>query len=347
MFEVLLQADKALASGALDQAERAYWQLAELDPTNAIAVAGLARVSLERGDRRLALTFAERALAIDPDNFAAKRVIETLEGRGVKTPASDEPNLPLLAAQRLETLGKRRRTGDQDADISEPLKERGQAGRKATAAAKAAAKAAAEAAAEAAPRPMPRPAPRIPKRPALGDRTRRHLHEPPKLPHRIDDPFAVAESAAAVEAVDELDEADDVALEQPTGPAATDELGQVLGPIGATDEDESIAMRIALVSDQLDATQLEAAELEAATLGAIEAAELRAKELQAAEPIESIAPARTEVELRTSESSAAGAEAEFDNEPPAEGSDDDGDTAGSEATPQRHRKGLLRRFLGG
>jgi len=43
MFEVLLQADRALASGALDQAERSYWQLIELDPTNAIAVAGLAR----------------------------------------------------------------------------------------------------------------------------------------------------------------------------------------------------------------------------------------------------------------------------------------------------------------
>ena len=46
MFELLLQADKALAEGLLDQAERTYWQLIELDPTNAIAVAGLARVSL-------------------------------------------------------------------------------------------------------------------------------------------------------------------------------------------------------------------------------------------------------------------------------------------------------------
>ena len=66
MFEVLLQADRALASGDLDQAERSYWQLVELDPTNAIAVTGLARVSVERGDRRLARTLAVQALAIDP-----------------------------------------------------------------------------------------------------------------------------------------------------------------------------------------------------------------------------------------------------------------------------------------
>lgn len=66
MFELLLQADRALAEGELERAERTYWQLIELDPSNAIALAGLARFSLERGDKRLARTLANRALGIDP-----------------------------------------------------------------------------------------------------------------------------------------------------------------------------------------------------------------------------------------------------------------------------------------
>ena len=36
MFEVLLQAGKALEAGELDQAEESYWQIVELDPSNAI-----------------------------------------------------------------------------------------------------------------------------------------------------------------------------------------------------------------------------------------------------------------------------------------------------------------------
>ena len=114
MFEVLLQADKALASGALDQAERSYWQLIELDPTNAIAVAGLARVSMERGDHRLARTFADRALAMDPEMVAAKRILETLNGGVAEAPGSEQPDLPLLAAQRLEALGRRRAAAAED-----------------------------------------------------------------------------------------------------------------------------------------------------------------------------------------------------------------------------------------
>jgi hypothetical protein len=112
MFELLLQADKALADGDLDQAERTYWQLMELDPTNAIAVAGLARVSLERGDERLAKALADRALRMDPDSVAAQRVAEALEhksGRKIKFDVSDLT----LAAERLEALGKRKRNPDE------------------------------------------------------------------------------------------------------------------------------------------------------------------------------------------------------------------------------------------
>ena len=191
MFEVLLQADMALASGALDQAERSYWQLIELDPANAIAVVGLARVSMERGDHRLARTFADRALAMDPEMVAAKRILETLNGGAAEAPGSEQPDLPLLAAQRLEALGRRRAAAAQDGGVdaragggkpgkrgkeavdetrkplpqlpAEPLAERRQAGRQAAAAA--------AAAAEAAPRPQAPPRPKAHQ--ALGDRAHR------------------------------------------------------------------------------------------------------------------------------------------------------------------------------
>src|SRR5450759_5215414 len=104
MFELLLQADRALSGGNLDQAERIYWQLTELDPTNAIAVAGLARVSLERDDARLARLFATRALVMDPENVAATRMIETIDARGGDAERAQEPlpeDLTLIAAQRL------------------------------------------------------------------------------------------------------------------------------------------------------------------------------------------------------------------------------------------------------
>ena len=103
-----------------------------------------------------------------------------------------------------------------------------------------------------------------------------------KPPTQAEDPFAVAESEAAVEAVDE---AADVVLAHPFEPAEggarTDELSQVLGAIGTTDEEESIALRVALVSD---AAQLEAAEVDAAEDAAeLQAAERRESELNEAE----------------------------------------------------------------
>ena len=116
MFELLLQADKALADGALDQAERTYWQLIELDPTNAIAVAGLARISLERGDERLARTLADRALGIDPDGLVARRVLEAISGGETGSSEPAPADLPLLAAQRLEALGRRRVVSGLDGD---------------------------------------------------------------------------------------------------------------------------------------------------------------------------------------------------------------------------------------
>jgi tetratricopeptide (TPR) repeat protein len=79
MIERLLEADRLLALGLTDQAERIYWQAVETDPQNAIAVVGLARVASERGDDRTALEFARRARALDPENPAAVRLTARLE----------------------------------------------------------------------------------------------------------------------------------------------------------------------------------------------------------------------------------------------------------------------------
>jgi hypothetical protein len=86
MIELLLQADRTLTMGLVDQAERLYRQAAEADPLNAIAVVGLARVAVERGDDLGAWELAVRALQIDPENASAirleARTAEILATRG-------------------------------------------------------------------------------------------------------------------------------------------------------------------------------------------------------------------------------------------------------------------------
>ena len=79
MIEQLLRAENALALGLLDQAEQIYVQTLAHDPANAIALVGLSRVALERGDERASLGFARRALSIDPENGQAGRMIDRLE----------------------------------------------------------------------------------------------------------------------------------------------------------------------------------------------------------------------------------------------------------------------------
>ena len=75
MIERLLAAERALADGQLDQAERLFRQVADADERNAIAVVGLAEVALARGDRPAAATLVSQALAIDPDDAAAARLL--------------------------------------------------------------------------------------------------------------------------------------------------------------------------------------------------------------------------------------------------------------------------------
>lgn len=105
MIELLLQAEGALSAGLPDRAEALYQQVVGADPRNSIAVVGLARVALERSDEVGALTFARRALAIDPENNAAQQMVQRLEerlrARGVAvapdpgTAASSEPATPV------------------------------------------------------------------------------------------------------------------------------------------------------------------------------------------------------------------------------------------------------------
>ncbi len=79
MIELLLQAERALSVGLLDRAETLYRQVARADPQNSIAVVGLARVTLDRGDDEGALELARRALEIDSENVAAQRMVARLE----------------------------------------------------------------------------------------------------------------------------------------------------------------------------------------------------------------------------------------------------------------------------
>jgi tetratricopeptide (TPR) repeat protein len=116
MIELMLQAERALAVGLVDQAERLYWQAVEADRRNAIAVVGLARVAIERGDNRLAYTFAQGALAIDPENDAARRLAqrltEVIAYRGETLPP--DPEGPLVSPfATADEGGAASGTGDQ------------------------------------------------------------------------------------------------------------------------------------------------------------------------------------------------------------------------------------------
>ena len=95
MIEILLQAERALAAGLVDQAETLYRSAIEHDPRNSIAAVGLARVALERGDDAGALQLARQALEIDPENAAAQRMVarleEVLRERGEPVAASTAP----------------------------------------------------------------------------------------------------------------------------------------------------------------------------------------------------------------------------------------------------------------
>jgi tetratricopeptide (TPR) repeat protein len=97
MIERLLAAESALDRGELDVAGRLFGQVADADPRNAIAVVGIARVALRRDDRIAARELARRALAIDPHEAAAKRLLAELETPAPeRAPASAPPPPPTV-----------------------------------------------------------------------------------------------------------------------------------------------------------------------------------------------------------------------------------------------------------
>ena len=97
MIELLLEAERALSLDRVDRAEELFRQVADADPRNSIAVVGLGRVALERGDDLGAYLLARRALSIDPENEAARRLATRLEevlatrGEPVADPMPDRP----------------------------------------------------------------------------------------------------------------------------------------------------------------------------------------------------------------------------------------------------------------
>jgi tetratricopeptide (TPR) repeat protein len=119
MIEALLQAERLLLHGMVDDAERIYAAAVDQDPLNAIAMVGLARVALERGDDLLAYTHARRALDVDPENAAAlrleARLAEVFAARG--TPAG--PVAPLAADPEMTPDVATARPGGAEARPSE------------------------------------------------------------------------------------------------------------------------------------------------------------------------------------------------------------------------------------
>ena len=86
MIERLLAAEAALARGELDHAERLFAQVAEADARNAIALVGLARVASRQGRTEEARNLVHRALELDPDEAAARRLLVGLDAAAAPKP---------------------------------------------------------------------------------------------------------------------------------------------------------------------------------------------------------------------------------------------------------------------
>lgn len=81
MIERLLAAERALADGRIEVADQLFSQVAAADPRNAIAITGLAKVALRRGDLAGAREQLARALEVDPEDAAAQTLARALTRR--------------------------------------------------------------------------------------------------------------------------------------------------------------------------------------------------------------------------------------------------------------------------
>lgn len=103
MIELLLAAERLLAAGRLDDAGRLFEQVSEVDPRNAIAVVGLARVAVARGDHAAATSLARRAVEIDPDDPAAAHLLASLTSGPTAVP---QPAVGAAVGAAVEPAGE-------------------------------------------------------------------------------------------------------------------------------------------------------------------------------------------------------------------------------------------------
>jgi thioredoxin-like negative regulator of GroEL len=89
MIERLLAADAALERDDAPLARKLFEQVADADPRNAIAIVGLARVAARLGEPERARALAERALAVDPLEAAANRLIADLDAAAAPAPVPE------------------------------------------------------------------------------------------------------------------------------------------------------------------------------------------------------------------------------------------------------------------
>lgn len=97
MNPLLLQAYAALQAGQLDEAQRAYGQLATAEPASTDATLGLATVAVRRGDSGEAIRHYLRTLELEPRNALAQSGLIALLGRA--DPLAAESKLRQLIAR--------------------------------------------------------------------------------------------------------------------------------------------------------------------------------------------------------------------------------------------------------